>query len=99
MEGDTLAVTTKVLFVNLGEQEQLASMRAVDALRTAGISAEVYPDSAKMKKQMEYANRRGIPYVVIIGSDELAEGMATLKDMQRGEQIKVAITDLVQHIL
>ena len=94
---DTM-VTTKVLFVNLGEQEQLASMRAVDALRTAGISAEVYPDSAKMKKQMEYANRRGIPYVVIIGSDELAEGMATLKDMQRGEQIKVAITDLVQHI-
>ena len=94
---DTM-VTTKVLFVNLGEQEQLASLRAVDALRTAGISAEVYPDSAKMKKQMEYANRRGIPYVVIIGSEELAEGMATLKDMQRGEQIKVAIAELVQHI-
>ena len=94
---DTM-VTTKVLFVNLGEQEQLASMRAVDALRTVGISAEVYPDSAKMKKQMEYANRRGIPYVVIIGSEELAEGMATLKDMQRGEQVKVAIADLVQHI-
>ena len=51
-----------------------------------------------MKKQMEYANRRGIPYVVIIGSDELAEGAATLKDMQRGEQVKVAIVDLVQHI-
>ena len=94
---DTM-VTTKVLFVNLGEQEQLASLRAVDALRTAGISAEVYPDSAKMKKQMEYANRRDIPYVVIIGSEELAEGMATLKDMQRGEQIKVAIAELVQHI-
>ena len=94
---DTM-VTTKVLFVNLGEQEQLASLRAVDALRTAGISAEVYPDSAKMKKQMEYANRRGIPYVVIIGSEELAEGMATLKDMQRGEQIKVAIAELVQRI-
>ena len=94
---DTM-VTTKVLFVNLGEAEQLASMRAVDTLRAAGISAEVYPDSAKMKKQMEYANRRGIPYVVIIGSDELAEGAATLKDMQRGEQVKVAITDLVQHI-
>ena len=73
-------------------------MRAVDTLRSAGISAEVYPDSAKMKKQMEYANRRGIPYVVIIGSDELAEGTATLKDMQRGEQVKVAIDDLVQHI-
>ena len=94
---DTM-VTTKVLFVNLGEAEQLASMRAVDTLRSAGISAEVYPDSAKMKKQMEYANRRGIPYVVIIGSDELAEGAATLKDMQRGEQVKVAIVDLVQHI-
>ena len=94
---DTM-VTTKVLFVNLGEAEQLASMRAVDTLRAAGISAEVYPDSAKMKKQMEYANRRGIPYVVIIGSDELAEGAATLKDMHRGEQVKVAIVDLVQHI-
>ncbi len=94
---DTM-VTTKVLFVNLGEAEQLVSMRAVDTLRAAGISAEVYPDNAKMKKQMEYANRRGIPYVVIIGSDELAEGAATLKDMQRGEQVKVAIVDLVQHI-
>ena len=94
---DTM-VTTKVLFVNLGEAEQLASMRAVDTLRAAGISAEVYPDSAKMKKQMEYTNRRGIPYVVIIGSDELAEGAATLKDMHRGEQVKVAIVDLVQHI-
>ena len=94
---DTM-VTTKVLFVNLGEAEQLASMRAVDTLRAAGISAEVYPDSAKMKKQMEYANRRGIPYVVIIGSDELAEGAAPLKDMHRGEQVKVAIVDLVQHI-
>ena len=78
--------TTKVMFVNLGAEEQFASMQIIRSLRDAGIAAEIYPEVAKMKKQMEYANRRMIPYVVIIGSNELAERKATVKNMRTGEQ-------------
>ncbi len=82
--------TTKVLFVNLGAEEQLASMRIIRTLRDNGVAAEIYPESAKMKKQMEYANRRMIPYVVIIGSNELQERKATIKNMLSGEQVSVS---------
>ena len=78
--------STKVLFVNLGEAEQMVSMQIMRELRDAGIAAEIYPEAAKMKKQMEYANRRAVPYVVIIGSNELAERRATVKNMCTGEQ-------------
>ena len=93
---EELACSTKVFFVNLGEREQLASMRLISELRNKGISAEIYPESAKMKKQMEYANRRGIPYVVIIGSNELAQGIATIKNMRTGEQLEVTFVELVK---
>lgn len=88
------AITTKVFFVNLGSKEAEISMRLMSDLRAAGISAEIYPEPAKMKKQMEYANRRSIPYVVIIGSDEMQSGCATLKDMERGEQSRIAFEKL-----
>ncbi len=90
--------TTKILFLNLGEKEVLESLRIAESFRD-GWSCEVYPDPAKMKKQMEYANRRQIPYVVIIGSNELAEGKATLKKMESGEQICVPVEELRLHIL
>ena len=92
---EELACSTKVFFVNLGENEQLASMRLISELRNKGIAAEIYPESAKMKKQMEYANRRGIPYVVIIGSNELERKVATLKDMRSGEQRELSFEELV----
>lgn len=89
---------TKVLFVNLGADEEAASLKALKSVRDAGISAEIYPEAGKMKKQMEYANRRNIPYVVIIGSNELAEGKATLKDMRNGSQTSVAADSIAGHI-
>ena len=88
--------TTKVLFVNLGQQEQMASMQIIRTLRDNDIAAEIYPESAKMKKQMEYANRRAIPYVVIIGSNELAERQATVKNMISGEQQSVAFEKVAE---
>lgn len=91
-------ITTRVMFVNLGEQEAELSMRLMATLRAAGISAEIYPEAAKMKKQMEYANRRSIPYVVIIGSDEMSSGRATLKDMVRGTQSSVEFEQLAQSV-
>ena len=90
--------STKVLFVNLGQKESLASLAAVNALRGAGISAELYPDSAKMKKQMEYANRRMIPFVAIIGSNELEQGVVTIKNMATGEQKTVSVADITEAI-
>ncbi len=89
---------TKVLFVNLGADEEAASLKALESVRDAGISAEIYPEAGKMKKQMEYANRRNIPYVAIIGSNELAEGKATLKDMRNGSQTSVAADSIAGHI-
>ena len=93
-----IGCSTKVLFVNLGEAESLASLCAVNTLRGVGISAELYPDSAKMKKQMEYANRRQIPYVAIIGSNELEQGVVTLKNMNTGEQNTVVVAQLAEYI-
>ena len=90
-----LACSTKVLFTNLGDAEQIAAMCLIGKLRDKGVAAEIYPDQGKMKKQMEYANRRGIPYVVIIGSNELEQGIATVKNMRSGEQSEVAFGDIV----
>ena len=95
---EEIGCSTKVLFTNLGEEEQAAAMTLISELRNAGIAAEIYPDSGKMKKQMEYANRRGIPYVVIIGSDELQRGVATVKNMLSGEQREVAFGDLASQL-
>lgn len=91
---DTSASTT-VIFTNFGEQEALASMKAIKQLRANGISAEIYPDSSKMKKQMAYANALNIPYVAIIGDSELAEGKVTLKNMTTGEQATLDTESLI----
>ena len=91
-------VTTRGLFLNFGETEQPAALRAMKQLRAAGIPCEMYPDAAKMKKQMEYANRRAIPLVVIIGSDELAAGNATVKNMATGEQQAVPLAELAARL-
>lgn len=87
-------VTTKVLVLNFGGDEQREALKLLASLRAAGIPSEIYPDSKKMAKQMEYANRRGIPYVVIVGSNEVATREATVKDMVRGEQRSVAFDQL-----
>ena len=91
---EELACSTKVFFINLGKAEEEASMRLISKLRDNNVASEIYPESSKMKKQMEYANRRGIPYVVIIGSQELERGIATVKDMRSGEQREVSFEEL-----
>ncbi len=90
-------LTTKVIFINFGGQERKVSLTLLKALRKAGVASEIYPDSAKMKKQMEYANKRGIPFVVIVGESEAAEGVATVKNMLEGTQEKVAFDKLADY--
>lgn len=94
---DTMA-TAKVLFVNFGEQEAAASLQHIKTLRRAGISAELYPDSTKMKKQMNYANDRQIPFVAIVGADEVANGTVALKNMATGDQQTLPIEDVIKAI-
>lgn len=86
---------TRVIFANLGEREACASLAAMKELRLNGVSAELYPDAAKMKKQMSYANALNIPYVAIIGETELAEKTVTLKNMTEGTQSTVTVAELV----
>lgn len=90
--------TTTVLFVNLGEAEAAASLRMIGALRRAGVSAEIYADGGKMKKQLGYANSLSIPYVAIIGEEELDCGTVTLKNMVTGEQEQLDAEGLVKKL-
>lgn len=90
--------SVKVLFVNFGKKEAEASLKCMKALRLTGISAELYPDPAKMKKQMQYANSEGVEYVVMIGEDELANGTASVKNMNDGSQVTVEQTKLTEVI-
>lgn len=83
-----------VLFINFGQEEALYSLKAINKLRNNNIKAELYPDNAKMKKQMSYADKREIAYVVIVGSEEIKNKQYTLKDMITGEQIKCSLEDL-----
>ena len=89
-------MTTKVLFINFGGEEQKCAMGLLKALRAEGVSSDIYPEAAKMKKQMEYANKRAIPYVVIVGESERIEGVATVKNMVEGKQEKVPFAELAK---
>ncbi len=91
-----ISAAVKVLFINFGEAEARMAEKTIASLRRAGISAQLYPDAAKMKKQMNYANAEGVAYVAIIGEDELASGTVTLKDMSTGEQQRLTPAELVE---
>ena len=87
-----------VLFINFGEQEALYSLKAIKNLRSHGINAELYPDAAKMKKQMNHANKRDIPFVVLVGEQEMSNTVYTLKNMKSGEQSLVSLDALVREL-
>ncbi len=92
------ATTTQLFFVNFGEKEQGWCLSVMKKLRQAGISTEIYPDASKMKKQMMYANNRNFPYVALVGEDEMNSGLITLKDMEKGEQEKFAVEQLIEKL-
>lgn len=86
---------TRLLFVNFGEAEAAYTLPILAQVRSAGICAEIYPDAVKMKKQMSYANQKQIPYVAIVGENEMAQGKVMLKNMQTGEQQLLTPDELV----
>lgn len=89
---------SKVLFINLGSDESLYSYQAIQKLRANGISAELYPDNVKLKKQITYANKRNIPYIVMVGDQELSNKTFTLKDMLTGSQEMVNLQTLMDRL-
>jgi len=90
--------TTKVLFVYFGEQEMTHCLPLVKALRDKGIATEIYPEAAKMKKQLSYANARNIPFVAMVGETEKANGTVGLKNMVTGEQQTLTLESLIEFL-
>ena len=95
---EIITKTIDVLFINFGEKEALFSLKAIKQLRENKINAELYPDTAKMKKQMNYANKRKVPFVVLVGEQEMNSNTYTLKNMVSGIQEALNLKDLINHI-
>ena len=91
---DTIA-TTRVIFINFGGPEAQACLRLMSQLRTAGISCEIFPEPSKMKKQMNYANAKGIPFVAMVGESEIEQGVISIKNMATGEQQNYSIEQAI----
>jgi histidyl-tRNA synthetase len=92
---DGQAAGTRVLFVNFGGDDEQYCLKAISRIREQNISAELYPDAAKLRKQMTYADARQIPYVVLAGEDERKKGMFTIKSLNNGKQQMVGMEDLI----
>ena len=84
---ETVTATSKALFINYGDNEALYAMQAIQKLRASGIKVELYPDNAKVAKQFQHADKRGIPYAVIIGAQEMETNSYSLKNLSSGEQL------------
>jgi histidyl-tRNA synthetase len=93
-----VSASTRLMFVNFGQKEAEACLPLLEKLRRSGISAELYPDSVKMKKQMQYANNRDIPFVALIGEQELQDGTVTLRNMKTGDQQTITRDELGNHL-
>jgi histidyl-tRNA synthetase len=90
-------ISSKVLVTTMDESSQRYGLTVVQVLRTNGIAAEIYPDPVKLKKQLEYADKKMIPFVIVIGPEEVASGLLTLKNMETGEQQKFTFEQLLKY--
>ena len=88
-------VSSRVMIAHMDESTMRYGLKIVHALRECGIASEIYPDQVKLKKQLEFANKKMIPFVIVIGSEEMQEGTLTLKNMETGEQEKKTITEII----
>jgi len=91
--------STQVMFVNFGEKEEKYCLPLLSQLRVAGISSEIYPDADKMKKQLNYANRKGVKFVALAGESETKMGMINLKNMGTGDQQLIKSTEMIEALL
>lgn len=96
---ETVTATTKALFINYGDSEAFYAMKAIQRLRASGIKVELYPDNAKVAKQFQHADRRTIPFAVIIGDNEMASDSFALKNLVTGEQVSLDFEGLKKALL
>jgi len=96
---ETIQHTTKVLFVNFGPEEEKFALGLLAEVRRQGIASEIYPEAAKLKKQLEYASRKEIPFVALIGRDEMTGGTVTVKNMSSGEQSRISREEFIRSLL
>lgn len=95
---EELATGTKVLIINFGGEDEAYALSVLSKLRSEGIAAEIYPDAVKFDKQMKYANKRNLPYVILAGEEERTKQMVSLKDFQSGEQKMMAVDEAVRKL-
>jgi histidyl-tRNA synthetase len=93
---ETQVSSSKLLIVNFDKSTEKLTLPLLGTLRAEGIAAELYPTAAKLKKQMSYADAKRIPYVLLVGDEEVASGLFTLKDMASGEQRKLTEAELIE---
>ena len=93
-----IVASTKIMFVNFGEKEEAYCLPLLQKLRELGINSEIFPESAKMKRQMTYANNKNIPYVVMLGENEMEKGVLTVKDMVSGDQYEMKFEELIKKL-
>ncbi len=93
-----IVASTKVMFVNFGKNEEKYCLPLLQKLRDNGINSEIFPESAKMKKQMTYANNKNIPFVILVGANEMDKGVLTVKDMISGDQSEMKFKELLQKL-
>lgn len=91
-------ITTRVMLTNFDEKAARYGLKILKQLREAGLNAEMYPDSVKLKKQLDYADRKQIPYVILIGSQEMESGNLTLKNMKTGDQSAVSLEEILKKL-
>ena len=95
---ETVTTTSKAMLINFGETEALFSLKAITQLRQNGIRVEMYPDAAKMGKQFQFAEKKGIPFAVIVGEEEMKQNQFKLKDLTSGEQVIVSLEELIEKL-
>jgi histidyl-tRNA synthetase len=95
---ENIDVSTKVMFANFGKKEAAYCLPLLKELRANGISSELYPKDAKMKKQMTYANNKGVQFVIMVGEDEMESGILSVKNMESGEQRNLNINDVIKEL-
>ena len=96
---ESVLSSSKVMFVNFGEKEAKYALPVIAMLRKEGINAELFPDAAKIKKQLSWANNKGIPFIVMAGTEEINKKMFMLKDMAKGEQVQVTEEELLKKLI
>ena len=92
------ASTTTLLFTNFGPAEEKYCLKLLEKVRKSGINAEIYPDQVKIKKQMNYANSNNIPFIALVGENEMNDNMITLRDMKTGQQTKISLEELIKKV-